>query len=57
MREHWYVYLIIAVVAALLLWVFDKFGIIKSKPLRYFIFIFIASIVCWVVYDLVTSEL
>lgn len=57
MREQWYVYLIIAVVAALLLWVFDKFGIIKSKPLRYFIVIFIASIVCWVVYDLVTSEL
>lgn len=57
MREHWYVYLIIAVVAALLLWVFDKFGIIKPKPLRYFIVIFIASIVCWVVYDLVTSEL
>lgn len=57
MREHWYVYLIIAVVAALLLWGFDKFGIIKSKPLRYFIVILIASIVCWVVYDLVTSEL
>lgn len=57
MREHWYVYLIIAVVAAILLWVFDKFGIIKSKPLRYFIVIFIASIVCWVVYDLATSEL
>lgn len=57
MREHWYVYLIIAVVAALLLWVFDKFGIIKSKPLRYFIVILIASIVCWVVYDLVTAEL
>ncbi len=57
MREHWYVYLIIAVVAALLLWVFDKFGIIKSKPLRYFIVILIASIVCWVVYDLATSEL
>lgn len=59
MREHWYVYLIIAVVAALLLWVFDKFGIIKSKPLRYFIVIviFIASIVCWVVYDLAIAEL
>lgn len=57
MREHWYVYLIIAVVAALLLWIFDKFGIIKSKPLRYFIVILIASIVCWVVYDLAISEL
>lgn len=57
MREHWYVYLIIAVVVALLLWVFDKFGIIKSKPLRYFIVILIASIVCWVVYDLAISEL
>lgn len=57
MREHWYVYLIIAVVAALLLWIFDRFGIIKSKPLRYFIVILIASIVCWVVYDLAISEL
>lgn len=57
MREHWYVYLIIAVVAALLLWVFDKFGIIKSKPLRYFIVILIASIVCWIVYDLAIAEL
>lgn len=57
MREHWYVYLIIAVVAALLLWIFDKFGIIKSKPLRYFIVILIASIVCWGVYDLAISEL
>lgn len=57
MREHWYVYLIIALVAALLLWIFDKFGIIKSKPLRYFIVILIASIVCWVVYDLAISEL
>lgn len=53
MVEHWYVYIAIAALAAALLWVCDKFQIIKSKPLRYFIVIFISSFICWVVYDLV----
>lgn len=51
MAEHWYVYIVIAAVAALLLWVCDKFQIIKSKPLRYFTVIFVASIICWLIYD------
>lgn len=53
MINHWYVYLIIAVVAGLLLLVCDKYNIIKSKPLRYFIVIFISSIICWCIYDLI----
>jgi len=57
MLKHWYIYIIIAIVAELLLWVCDKFKIIKSKPLRYFIVIFISSIICWCIYDLfIASE-
>lgn len=53
--KHWYVYLMIAVVAELLLWVGDKYRILKSISgfLRYFIVILIASIICWCIYDLV----
>lgn len=53
MAKYWYVYIIIAIVAWLLLLLCDKCEIIKSKPLRYFSVIFIASIICWVVYDLI----
>lgn len=52
MVKHWYVYLINAVVAWLLLVLCDKYNFIKSKPLRYFIVIFVSSIICWVIYDL-----
>ena len=55
MSEHWYVYIIIAAVAELLFWVCGKFRIIKSKPLRAITAIFIASLICWVIYDLVTA--
>lgn len=53
MVKHWYVYLIIAVVAWLLLVLCDKYNFIKSKPLRYFIVIFVSSIICWGIYDLI----
>lgn len=53
MLKHWYVYVIIAVLAELVLLVCDKYKIIKSKPLRYFIVIFVSSIICWSIYDLV----
>lgn len=53
MLKHWYVYIIIAVVAELLLLVCDKYKIIKSKPLRTIIVIFVASIICWGIYDLI----
>ncbi len=56
MLKHWYVYIIIAVVAELLYLVCDKFKIIKSKPLRAFVAIFISSIICWCIYDFVIAH-
>ena len=53
MYKNWYVYILIAVVAWLLMLLCDKFKIIKSKPLRIFVVIFIASIICWGCYDLI----
>ncbi len=41
MYKNWYVYILIAVVAWLLMLLCDKFKIIKSKPLRIFVVIFI----------------
>lgn len=53
MIKHWYVYIIIAIVAEILLLICERYKIIKSKTLRYFIVIFVASIICWIVYDLI----
>lgn len=53
MRDHWYIYMTIALVAGVLNLVCGKFQIIKSKPLRIFIVAFVAAIVCWVIYDLI----
>ncbi len=55
MGEHWIGYMIIAAVAALLYWVCDKLQILKSKPLRILVIIFISSVICWVIYDLVIA--
>lgn len=55
MAEHWYIYIIIAAVSYLLYWVCDKFHIIKSKPLRVILVIFIASIITWIIYDLIAA--
>ena len=55
MSEHWYVYIIIAALAALLYWGCDKLKILKSKPLRVFVVILISSIICWIIYDLVLA--
>ncbi len=52
MVKHWYVYLIIAAVAELLYMLCDKYKFIKSKPLRTIIVIFVASFICWGIYDL-----
>ena len=52
MREHWYVYIIIAAVAAILYWICDKLQILKSEALRIFIVILVASVICWIIYDL-----
>lgn len=53
MIAHWYVYLTLAVVSALLLWICDKFQIIKSKPLRSFIVFFVSVFICWAVFDVI----
>lgn len=53
MLKHWYVYIIIAIVAEILLLLCDKYEFIKSKPLRYFIVIFVSSFICWSIYDLI----
>lgn len=53
MIKHWYVYIIIAIVAEIMLLICDRYKIIKSKTLRYFTVIFVASIICWIVYDLI----
>lgn len=53
MIAHWYVYLTIAIVSAILAWVCDKYKIIKSKPLRFFIVIFLSVFICWGIYDII----
>lgn len=47
----WYYLLIYIVVGYLLLLGFDKFQIIKSKPLRYFLVTFIYTLLFWLAYD------
>lgn len=53
MIAHWYVYLTIAIVSAILAWVCDKYEIITSKPLRFFIVIFVSVFICWGIYDII----
>lgn len=53
MIAHWYVYLTLAIVSALLLWICDKFQIIKSKLLRNLIVIFVSVFICWGIYDVI----
>ena len=53
MIAHWYVYLTLAIVSAFLQWICDKFQIIKSKPLRFFIVIFVSVFICWGIYDII----
>lgn len=58
MERPWYIYVIIGVVAGGLLWLCDKYKIMTKykvtrwRLVRYFIVFFIASIICWGVYDL-----
>lgn len=55
MNLPWYYYIIYVVVGTALLSVLDKYKIIKSKRLRYFIFIVVYSLACWGIYDLVLA--
>lgn len=52
MGAPWYYILIYIVGACVLLWIFDKFRIIKSKSFRYFIVIFVYAFLFWGIYDL-----
>lgn len=56
MNVPWYFILIYVVVGYILLSVSDKYRIIKSRGLRYFIVIFVYSIIAWGIYDFVTLQ-
>lgn len=51
----WYYFVIYIVVGTFILWLFDKFNIIKSKSLRYFIVSAGYTLIWWVVYDFVLT--
>lgn len=51
----WYYFLIYVVVGTLILWLFDKFNIIKSKSLRFIIVFGAYTLIWWVVYDLLLA--
>ncbi len=53
MIAHWYVYVTIGLIALFLSWICDKFQIIKSKPLRNILIIFVSAIIGWVIFDLI----
>lgn len=48
----WYYLIIYLVVGGIMLWLFDKFRIIRSKSARYFIIIIVYSFLFWGIYDL-----
>lgn len=47
----WYYLVIFVGVGSLILWVFDRYRIIKSKPLRYFIVTAAYTFLFWAIYD------
>lgn len=51
----WYYIIIYVALGSLILGIFDYFKIIKSKSLRYFTVIFVYSLICWLIYDLVLT--
>ena len=55
MNLPWYYFIIYVAIGCVLLFVFDKFNIIKSKPLRYFIVIIVYNLICWGIYDIALS--
>ena len=55
MSIPWYYLLAYILFGVLLLWIFDKRQIIKSKTLRYFAVIFVYTLLCWGIYDLVLT--
>lgn len=55
MGERWYIYIAIAALSALLYWACDKLQILKPKPLRIFVVLLIASLICWGISDIVCA--
>lgn len=55
MNDSWYFYIACGALTALLFWICDKFRIIKSKPLRIFVVLFVSIIICGLIYDLVIA--
>lgn len=51
----WYYFIIYVGIGSLLLYIFDKFQIIKSKLLRYLIVTFVYTFIFWIIYDLVLA--
>lgn len=47
----WYYLILYLVVGMLILWIFDKYQIIKSKSLRYLIVMGIYTLIFWIIYD------
>lgn len=52
MSAPWYVYVILAVIAVFLERICEKFHIIKSKTLRYFIVTLVTVFVGLIIYDI-----
>lgn len=48
----WFYFLLFVIGGYFVLWILDKFRIIKSKSLRYFIGIGVYSLAFWIIYDL-----
>ena len=56
MSAPFYVYIIIGVIGALVLGIFDRYKIIKSKTLRYFVVTFSTFMIGFLLYDLIVSQ-
>lgn len=52
MGAPWYYIILFVAIECLLMWIFDKFQIIKSKGLRNFIVFFVFTFIYWGIYDL-----
>ena len=52
MRLPWGYYVLYLVGSAAFLWFLDKFEIIKSKAVRYFVGIVFYNLICAVIYEL-----
>lgn len=52
MGAPWYYIVLFVAIECLLMWIFDKFQIIKSKGLRNFIVFFVFAFIYWGIYDL-----